>query len=101
MSELSHSVKGALESGSVVDWIDVFAKETEIRLSLSSHFTSPEIERLRGLVLSSGADAIKVLGAGGGGCVLVHCSAEVQDKVVEVCHEADFQVLPCNLIEEI
>lgn len=71
----------------------LFDREFEARVRLSSSFSSPEIERLRAVALKSGALAVKICGAGGGGCVLVWSEPEKKAAVEAGCREAKFQVL--------
>ncbi len=76
----------------------LFDREFEARVRLSSTFSSPEIDRLRNVALKSGALAVKICGAGGGGCVLVwsqsHCKAEVEAG----CRAQGFEVLSVKAI---
>jgi D-glycero-alpha-D-manno-heptose-7-phosphate kinase len=71
----------------------LFQREYEARIRLTPAFTSPEIEGLKKLVTNVGAEAIKICGAGGGGCVFVWCQPESKAKVAEECVKAKFQVL--------
>ncbi|MCH2533073.1 MAG: galactokinase [Bdellovibrionales bacterium] len=50
---------------------ELFQQEFNERVGLTAAFTSPEIESLKTHLLEDGADAVKICGAGGGGCVLV------------------------------
>jgi D-glycero-alpha-D-manno-heptose-7-phosphate kinase len=70
-----------------------FKLEFEHRRKLAEAFSSPEIEKLHDLTLSAGAEAVKICGAGGGGCVLVWCAPERKAKVAEACKNDGFQVL--------
>lgn len=72
---------------------ELFREETEARLKLTPLFSSPEIERLSALALKNGASAIKICGAGGGGCVLVWVEPSSREKVVSACQKDGFQIL--------
>jgi D-glycero-alpha-D-manno-heptose-7-phosphate kinase len=72
---------------------ELFHREFEARSKISSAFTSPEIEQLHSLVLNAGADAVKICGAGGGGCVLVWTPANHRQQVADACARKGFQVL--------
>ncbi|HWU42132.1 MAG TPA: hypothetical protein VN132_01800, partial [Bdellovibrio sp.] len=65
----------------------------EARVRLAPEFTSPEISRLAELSLQNGAEAVKICGAGGGGCVLVWCPPEKKQGVAHACQKAGFQVM--------
>lgn len=71
----------------------LFQEETEARLKLTPLFSSPEIERLSAVALKNGASAIKICGAGGGGCVLVWVEPSHREKVVSACQKEGFQIL--------
>jgi D-glycero-alpha-D-manno-heptose-7-phosphate kinase len=91
--------KIALETALAVrraDWNllpGLFRQEYDARIRLSSAFTSPEIEKLSELSLRAGAQAVKICGAGGGGCVLLWAPPECQAEVKDACRKAGFQVL--------
>jgi len=72
---------------------ELFDREFEARVRLSSSFSSPEIERLRKVALKSGASAVKICGAGGGGCVLVWSDPSRKAEVEAGCREQKFDVL--------
>lgn len=74
----------------------IFQRELEARLKLTPHFSSPEIEKLHDLSLKNGASAMKICGAGGGGCVMIWVEASARERVVSVCQNAGFQVLPAG-----
>ncbi len=72
---------------------ELFNAEYEARVGLSEHFASPTIHSLRSVALRANARAVKICGAGGGGCVLVWASPETRAKVEEACESEGFQVL--------
>lgn len=71
----------------------LFQQEFEARIQLTPAFSSPEIEKLSQICLSAGALAVKICGAGGGGCVLVWVPPSQREKVVQVCQNEKFQCL--------
>jgi D-glycero-alpha-D-manno-heptose-7-phosphate kinase len=77
---------------------EIFQDSYQLRTKLSPMFTSPEIEKLKDLTLKSGADAVKILGAGGGGCVMVWTPPDKKHEVLQACQNAGFKVMdvkPC------
>jgi D-glycero-alpha-D-manno-heptose-7-phosphate kinase len=72
---------------------DLFRQEFSSRVRLAKAFTSPEIEKLAEVSLRNGAKAVKICGAGGGGCVLVWVDPKHRQKVSEECQKAGFQIL--------
>jgi len=71
----------------------LFREEFEARVRLAPAFSCPEIEKLNELSLHNGAEAVKICGAGGGGCVLVWTPENKKEGVANACQKAGFQVL--------
>ncbi len=96
--DVSWDVYEALKKGSVADLPRLFDREFEARVRLSTSFSSPEIDRLRDVALKSGALAVKICGAGGGGCVLVWSQPERKTQVEQGCREQGFEVLNAKAV---
>lgn len=79
----------------------LFRQEFEARVRLAPEFSSPEIEKLNEVSLQSGAEAVKICGAGGGGCVLVWCSPSQREGVANACQKAGFQVMGARPVDPI
>ena len=78
------------------DWdhaTGLYEREFAARVALSPVFSSAEIERLHGHALGWGAQAIKICGAGGGGCVFLWSDTKKRNRVEEECRRAGFRVL--------
>ena len=78
---------------------ELFRQEYDARIQLTPAFTSPEIEKLHDIGLKAGATAVKICGAGGGGCVLVWVAPENRQRVIDACVAADFKCLPAKPVE--
>lgn len=81
----------------------LFRREYDARIQLAPAISSPEIEKLHQITLEAGAEALKICGAGGGGCVLVWCPPGRKGALAEVCKNAGFEVLaakPCPILSE-
>ncbi len=92
LKTVSDDLNRKLEISQWSDLSDIFNREFEARVRISPVFSSPEIERLREVSLRAGAEAVKICGAGGGGCVLVWCGT-ARERVAESCRSEGFQVL--------
>ena len=90
---VSWDVYAAIKSQGWEQLPKLFDREFEARVRLSSSFSSPEIDRLRQAALKSGALAVKICGAGGGGCVMVWSHPDRKQKVETGCREQGFEVL--------
>ena len=77
----------------------LFKQEFEARVRLAPAFSSPEIEKLAQVCLQAGALAVKICGAGGGGCVLLWCPPQHQEGVRSACQKAGFQVMAATPVE--
>lgn len=69
--DVTHDLKAVLKSKDYAQLSNIFERECRARRELTPLFTSPEIENLEKVAKLAGAEAIKICGAGGGGCVLV------------------------------
>lgn len=76
----------------------LFQREFEARIKLSPGFMSPEIAKLKELAFATGAEAVKICGAGGGGCVMLWSPPEKKKDVENECQERGFQVLPAKVL---
>lgn len=72
---------------------ELFKREFEARIRLSPSFTSPEIEKLKKIVFESGGSAVKICGAGGGGCVMVWANSDLHEGITKACQKSGFQTL--------
>lgn len=78
---------------------ELFTSEYRARIKLAKSFSSDEIEKINQISLSAGADAIKICGAGGGGCVMVWSEKEDLSLVKKELERNQFKILKADLIE--
>ena len=72
---------------------ELFEQEFVQRLKLSSFFVSDSIVLLKDVVTKAGAKAIKICGAGGGGCVLVWADPEDHTRLKKLCRDNSYTFL--------
>ncbi|MGZ3774765.1 MAG: GHMP family kinase ATP-binding protein [Pseudobdellovibrionaceae bacterium] len=89
----------AVRAGNWNDLGSLFKREFEARIRLAPEFSSPEIYKLAEVSLQNGAEAVKICGAGGGGCVLVWCPPENREGVANACVKAGFQVMDAQPVD--
>jgi D-glycero-alpha-D-manno-heptose-7-phosphate kinase len=71
------------------------------RKRLAPNITTPHMERLVEKALAHGAEAAKVCGAGGGGCIAFLCAVETKEAVARaLSEEPDVQVLDWRFAPE-
>jgi D-glycero-alpha-D-manno-heptose-7-phosphate kinase len=93
IKDISWDLYRAVKSQDWKAFPGLFDREFEARVRLSSSFSSPEIDRLRDVALKAGALAVKICGAGGGGCVLVWSQPDKKKGVEAGCRAQGFEVL--------
>lgn len=98
IAEISLRVAEVCHSQNWSELPGLLNQECEARIALSPVFTSPEIEELREAAKNLGADASKICGAGGGGCVLVWADPSVHVKLAEECQKRKFRHLEISAV---
>ena len=93
IKQIADELKVCIENNSWAELPRLFRQEFEARIQLTPAFSSPEIERLNKICLAAGAEAVKICGAGGGGCVLVWVAPEKRQLVIDVCNKENFRCL--------
>lgn len=93
IKSIAEKLKAAIENKKWNDIPELFRQEYDARIQLTPAFTSPEIEKLSEICLAAGASAVKICGAGGGGCVLVWVAPDKRERVVSACQKEKFQCL--------
>ena len=98
LAEVAEKMETVCRQSRWSDLPQLFEQEFEWRRKLSTTFTSPEIEKLHELSRSFGAEALKICGAGGGGCVLLYVSPDKRESVIQGCQQEGFTVLQAQPI---
>jgi D-glycero-alpha-D-manno-heptose-7-phosphate kinase len=93
IKEIANEMKSCVQNANWNKLPELFRREYEARIQLTPAFSSPEIEKLNRICIEAGASAVKICGAGGGGCVLVWVSPEKRNKVIQVCEAEKFTCL--------
>ena len=93
IAEISQKVVKVCEKQDWEALPELLNLESETRVMLSEGFSSPEIESLRTEAMGLGARAVKICGAGGGGCVLIWGEPDLHDKISKLCEKSALQHL--------
>ena len=101
LKAISFDVAEALRQGKKENLSPLFHREYAVRTRLNPAFESKEIKDLQQWVIEKGgAEAVKICGAGGGGCLFVWCaSIEKKKKVEHLCREKGYIVVPFHLVD--
>lgn len=78
----------------------IFAEEWASRRELAPGITTPFIDQLIEIAGASGAEAAKVCGAGGGGCVAFYCQPKRKAEVEDALSNAGGQIIPYRIARE-
>jgi D-glycero-alpha-D-manno-heptose-7-phosphate kinase len=78
----------------------IFAEEWASRRDLAPGITTPFIDRLIEIARASGAEAAKVCGAGGGGCVAFYCERGRKAEVEDALDRAGGRIIPYGIARE-
>lgn len=97
LSDLVLPFKDALEKGDFKKMGEILNQNWQLKKELSSGISNPQIEEMYEKALKAGAFGGKILGAGGGGFLLVLVSPENQPKIKEAFK--DYQLTPLRFTE--
>lgn len=96
ISEISQKFLKIINTNDFTDLFPLFEEELKARLQLSPSFSSEEIEQLAKFAKSHGS-ALKICGAGGGGCVFVLSKSKEKKLTFEQqAQEWGYKVLPAH-----
>ena len=79
---------------------EIFAEEWASRRELAPGITTPFIDRLIEIARAAGAEAAKVCGAGGGGCVAFYCERGRKAEVEDALGKAGGRIIPYRIARE-
>ncbi len=87
MVELAQDLKGALRKNNLDQFGQILHKGWIFKKKLITGITNPIIDKYYDIAIKAGAIGGKILGAGGGGFLLLYCPKENQEKVRKVLFE--------------
>jgi len=86
MVALGEDMRTALRQGKLDEFGHLLHESWKLKRSLSEHISNSWIDELYELALSAGATGGKILGAGGGGFLLLYCNVAKQAALREKLH---------------
>ncbi len=95
--DIATDIRDALTRG---DWTELSTqvnREWQARQALAPGVTTPTIETLMASARSAGAEAGKVCGAGGGGCIFFLVDPDRRAEVCQALADAGAQLLECSI----
>jgi D-glycero-alpha-D-manno-heptose-7-phosphate kinase len=100
ISAIAGCMRQALAEG---DWKSVarfLREEWALRRKNARAISTPLIEKLMQAAMKNGAQAGKVCGAGGGGCVIFICQPHAREQVAQAVRNAGGRIVPFRLARE-
>jgi D-glycero-alpha-D-manno-heptose-7-phosphate kinase len=97
MKERGVAMQAAFESENLEDVAAILNDDWQIRKAMLPSMTTPEIEKLTEEAMTAGALALRVCGAGAGGCALLLVSPEKRDSVSKVVSKLGMRDLNAKL----
>lgn len=101
LKTIAERTANAVKSGQWQKMPELFRQEFEARVRLAPGFSSPEIRHLAEVSLQAGAQAVKICGAGGGGCVMLWCPPNKREEVKTACQKHGYQVLNAKPVDQL
>ena len=81
MTELTYELKDALQNNDLTSFGSILHKGWMLKRELANGITNPLIDKYYDIAMENGALGGKLLGAGGGGFLLMYVPKERQDKL--------------------
>ncbi|MEC9282485.1 MAG: galactokinase [Bdellovibrionota bacterium] len=93
LNDISNSLLNSFREKGFSEIKEHFQREYEARNRLSEVFSSPQIKELHAMVEKEFSGALKICGAGGGGCVLLWLEKAQREAAVKRVEEMGFKAL--------
>jgi len=94
IKQVAYDCLASLRSGNLAAFAQLLAAEWENRKSLAEGVTTPEVEAQIAAALAAGAQACKICGAGGGGCMITYAEPAAVPAVREALVAAGATLMP-------
>ena len=86
LKENALKMADSCDSGTVMDWSRYLRVEYNLKKKYFPGWSNKRVSEMMDLVLRNGASAVKLCGAGGGGCMLVFCkNIKSKNNVKKMC----------------
>ena len=91
IKEIGLETRKHLEKGNIDMLGDLFRTHWEIKKKRSNKISNQHIDECYELAIKKGAIGGKLVGAGGGGFLLLYCNNGYKPRVIEALHGADLK----------
>lgn len=90
MKKITDEAEELLRTGNIDDFGRLLNRTWEYKKKLSDKISNSEIDRLYDIALNSGAYGAKIIGAGGGGFMLIYAPKENHSKIKNALNDLTF-----------
>jgi D-glycero-alpha-D-manno-heptose-7-phosphate kinase len=98
IKEVALAMRQSLVAGDLDEFARLLAVEWENRKALAEGVTTPEIDAMIGAAKAKGAQASKLCGAGGGGCMITCAEPEIIPAVQKTLADAGATLIPFRIV---
>ena len=81
IKEIGTEIRKALENGNISDYGELLHRHWKIKKNFTEKMTNPNIDRMYSDALDKGAEGGKIVGAGGGGFLMLFAETEHHDEI--------------------
>jgi D-glycero-alpha-D-manno-heptose-7-phosphate kinase len=92
--ELGYQIRAAIEAGQLDEFGQLLHAHWENKKRRSTSVTTSRIDELYGLARSAGATGGKIIGAGGGGFLMLYCPDRTRNSVRQVLSKVGIREMP-------
>lgn len=97
---IAQSMRDCLRAGDMAEFARLLDAEWQLRRGLAEGVSTPEIEAAMAAAREAGADASKICGAGGGGCMVTCASPERVPDVRRALRAAGARVMDARIVPD-
>ena len=100
IAQIAKEMDRALSLGQMKKVATLFAREWEARKALAPTISTPHMDKLIAGATKKGAQAAKVCGAGGGGCIAFMVPPSKRESVASELVRLNGQVIPFRFVQK-
>lgn len=97
LKEIARQMKDSVKKGNMEGFAKNLRDGWEHKKRTSNIISNVELEKVINLALRSGAEGVKVSGAGGGGFLLLYCNPKNRDKLICAMNELEGRIYPVGI----
>ena len=100
IKSIALAMRGSLTSGDMEGFAHLLDAEWNLRKGLAAEVTTPRIDAIMAAAAAAGAQASKICGAGGGGCMITVAEPGAVSAVRQALNDAGATVMPARIVTQ-